>query len=269
MILASSLGASLLLVYPLSASAYQVRSGDSLWSISSRYGVTVSSLIAANGLSGDSLLQIGQHLTIPEHGTSAAVSYHGPTTAYTVQSGDTLWDIAGRYGTSVAALMSVNDLGSNNLQIGQVLRVPGRTSHPPAATASPASVTAPPEVSRGLGPLGRTIGYAMKLQGVPYRWGGTTPAGFDCSGFVQYVFREAGINLPRDTWEQYTVGVPVAKDQLRRGDLVFFNTEGPITHDGIYIGNGEFISATSSDGVAVRNINDGYWGPRYAGGRRL
>ncbi|HWR40280.1 MAG TPA: NlpC/P60 family protein [Patescibacteria group bacterium] len=116
----------------------------------------------------------------------------------------------------------------------------------------------------------RVIPTALRYVGVPYSFGGTTPSGFDCSGFVRYVFAGSGISLPRMADEQYEVGQPVSYNRLQPGDLVFFTTYAAgVSHSGIYLGNGQFISATSSSGVAVTRIDDGYWGACYVGARRV
>lgn len=111
---------------------------------------------------------------------------------------------------------------------------------------------------------------ALTFSGVPYSFGGTSPDGFDCSGFTRYVFRSYGINLPRAADEQFEVGSSVSINRLQPGDLVFFSTyaEGA-SHVGIYLGNRQFISATSSRGIAVTSLDSSYWGPRYLGARRV
>jgi cell wall-associated NlpC family hydrolase len=125
--------------------------------------------------------------------------------------------------------------------------------------------TRPPS-QRSVPNLGQEIvSYAEKFIGTPYVWGGESPSGFDCSGFVQYVFRHVGVSLPRTSAEQAQVGSVINKSDLQPGDLVYFNTEGsPFSHVGVYVGNGQFISATTSRGVQVKSLSDPYyWGPRY------
>lgn len=111
---------------------------------------------------------------------------------------------------------------------------------------------------------------AQKYIGVPYRFGGADTHGFDCSGFIQYVFRKKGVALPRAADEQYGLGQQVARNALQPGDLVFFSTyESGASHSGIYVGGGHFISATTSRGIAVADMTSGYWFERYIGAKRI
>lgn len=112
----------------------------------------------------------------------------------------------------------------------------------------------------------KVVDTAMKYVGVPYQWAGNTPSGFDCSGYVTYVMAQYGVQVPRIAADMYAGGTSTAAPQP--GDLVFFSTYGPgATHVGIFIGNGQFVSATSSHGVKVDTLNGGYWGARYLGAR--
>ena len=111
---------------------------------------------------------------------------------------------------------------------------------------------------------------AAQYKGVPYVFGGTTPRGFDCSGYVQYVFAKHGIRLTRTADTQALEGKFVSKKNLKPGDLVFFTTYEPgASHVGIYAGNNLFWNATSSRGIMLSNLTDSYWGPRYYTARRI
>lgn len=124
--------------------------------------------------------------------------------------------------------------------------------------------------SNGNGNVTKITDTAKKLVGVPYKWGGVTPKGFDCSGLVWYVFSENSVSLPRTADVQYQAGKTVAKGNLQKGDLVFFTTYEPgPSHTGIYLENGNFIHASSSKGVMVSNLTENYWKGRYLGARRV
>ena len=128
-----------------------------------------------------------------------------------------------------------------------------------------------PEVSRGSNYFSRrVVQTSMQYLGVPYVFGGTTPGGFDCSGYVRYVFAQAGIYLPRMADEQYEAGYPISTSELVPGDLVFFSTYTyGVSHVGIYLGDGNFIHAASSKGVSIASLNGYYWCDRYVGARRV
>ena len=112
---------------------------------------------------------------------------------------------------------------------------------------------------------------AKQFLGVKYRYGGTSTAGFDCSGYVRHVYNQIGVSLPRTSQSMYGTGTAVNKADLKAGDLVFFNTSGRgISHVGIYIGGNKFIHSMTSKGVAITDINDKwYWGSRYVGAKRV
>lgn len=139
-----------------------------------------------------------------------------------------------------------------------------------AGVIGPASVAQAKTTVGSSGIDGRIIKTAERFLGVPYVWGGTTPAGFDCSGFTRYVFSRAGIHLPRVSVSQSRVGIPVAFHNLIPGDLVFFNLESGkrVSHVGIYMGKGKFISATCHKGIAIYKFTP-YWAKGYLGARRV
>lgn len=111
--------------------------------------------------------------------------------------------------------------------------------------------------------------HALSWLGVPYLWGGESHAGIDCSALVQRVYFSQGIQLPRTSYEQFRMGVGVAAVNLQPGDLVFFSTAGSgASHVGIYLGNGEFLSATRRQ-VEVQSMENGYWKNAYRGSRRV
>ena len=117
---------------------------------------------------------------------------------------------------------------------------------------------------------GNIISTAKKYIGVPYAFGGTTPNGFDCSGLLQYVFKQNGMAIPRLADDQYKLGQVTKTSQLSPGDLVFFTTytEG-VSHCGIYVGDRKFLHTSSSRGVRIDSLDDAYWAPRYIGAKKI
>lgn len=114
---------------------------------------------------------------------------------------------------------------------------------------------------------GAVVAIAMQYLGVPYKWGGASPSsGFDCSGFIMYVYAQIGVSLPHYTGAQYAMGTAVPRDQLQPGDLVFFDGLG---HAGIYIGNNEFVHAPHTGDVVKVSSISGWYSDTYVGARRL
>ena len=129
-----------------------------------------------------------------------------------------------------------------------------------SASTPEGSTVAPPNVHGGV------VGIAMQYLGVPYVWAGASPRGFDCSGFVMYVFAKIGVSLPHSSYAQFGMGTPVSIGQLQPGDLVFFSGA---SHVGIYIGGGQFIHAPHTGDVVKISSLSGYYSSAFAGGRRI
>jgi cell wall-associated NlpC family hydrolase len=130
----------------------------------------------------------------------------------------------------------------------------------PSSEAELALPAAPPAKYGGV------VGIAMQYLGVPYVYGGSSPSGFDCSGFIMYVYAQVGVSLPHNAAAQYGYGTPVDRSQLQAGDLVFFNGLG---HAGIYVGGGSFIHAPHTGDVVKISSMSGWYDSTFVGARRL
>jgi peptidoglycan DL-endopeptidase LytE len=232
-----------------SAKTYTVQSGDYLSKIGAEFDVYVAELKSWNNLSSD-VIYPGQTLIVSSSGTTTTSSSTGSST-YTVQSGDTLSHIAIRYDVSVSSIKSWNGLSSDTIYVGQKLSINGTSN---GGTETPSS---------------NVVDIAKKYVGTPYAWGGTSPSGFDCSGFIYYVFNQAGQSIARTNTEGYYSKSSFVSSP-KAGDLVFFeNTyKAGISHMGIYVGNGEFIHASDS-GVVVSKLSNTYWNPKFVGYKRF
>ena len=157
--------------------------------------------------------------------------------------------------------------------MSKVPRLSKVTSAPPAETAPPpatAPVARPPSASE-IAFGAALVDTALSLRGVPYRNGGSDPKGFDCSGLVQYVFRQHGVNLPRGVKDQLQLGQEVRLAGIERGDLIFFAIASKeASHVGVATGGDEFVHAPSSRGVVrVEKFSAPYWARRIVGVRRI
>lgn len=194
--------------------------------------------------------------TLPEASTDT------PELIHTVVTGETLYRIALRYNVSLESIRATNNLSSDAISAGQQIKIPvlNTSAVSPSSTGSSASsVSSVREVSQ-------------RYLGVTYRYGGTSPnAGLDCSGFVQIVFAELGLKLPRTSALQFQAGIEIAREDLTEGDLVFFDTTGRgVSHVGIYLTDNQFIHAASNPGkVTISSLTEKYWQPKYLGARRV
>ena len=149
----------------------------------------------------------------------------------------------------------------------------GSTARAEEATETPPLVETKSFVERAANSVQDTLDQATALLGIPYRRGGSRPeTGFDCSGFVTHVFQQGiGLILPRSAREQSKSGEQVQRDELKPGDLVFFNTmKRTFSHVGIYLGHNQFVHAPRSGAeVRVEDMRDKYWNKRYNGARRV
>lgn len=185
------------------------------------------------------------------HNTSAETSSNGPTGTENVLNTAN----ANSAQNLSASTKAVNAGAPAGKPAGRPQTVPSANSSTNTAQSSKAAAI---------------ISTAKKYIGVSYVWGGTTPAGFDCSGFVQYVFAKNGISLPRISRDQFSVGKSVSYGNLQPGDLVFFSLaqNGIVDHEGIYIGGGQFLNASTSKGVTIYSLGP-YWQSYFIGAKRI
>ena len=153
----------------------------------------------------------------------------------------------------------------------QQQQAPAQALSSAASTADPVASSTPTPTPTPAGPApppthSSVVAIAERYLGVPYRWGGASPSGFDCSGLVMYVFAQVGVSLPHSSYAQYGMGTPVSRDQLQPGDLVFFDGLG---HVGIYVGGGSFIHAPHTGDVVKISSMTGWYASTYVGARRI
>lgn len=236
----------------LKSTTYTVKSGDTLWEIAYSNGVTLSELKSMNGLRND-YIRTGQQLVIKSNLNTFEPSSTA-TNTYTVKSGDTLWSIATQHQLSISQLKTYNQLSSDTIYVNQVLKL---TSN--GTETLPSSETS-------FSKIDKLINEAHKYMSVPYKWGGSTPEGFDCSGYLNFVYSHAGVSIPRTVATIWNETKAVSSPNI--GDIVFYNTMGSgASHAGIYIGNDQFIGSQSSTGVAIVDMNSSYWSSKYIGAR--
>ncbi|EGQ26998.1 vegetative cell wall hydrolase [Sporosarcina newyorkensis 2681] len=213
--------------------------------------------------------------------TSISVgSADASTKTYVVKPGDSLWKVANQYKLTVNELKSLNALSSDTIKVNQKLIVENKSKNTKTVSSTNSlhdakkpivdKPTVTPKPSAGSSALmNKVVDVAMPLQGVPYVWAGATPSGFDCSGFIYYVFNQAGVKVPRlDTIGMYDRSVFIKTPIV--GDLLFFeNTyRAGISHIGIYLGDSKFIHA-GTNGIEIASVKSPYWNQRFLGYKRF
>lgn len=249
-------------------SVYTVVSGDTLGKIGLAYKMTVQELKQLNNLKSD-MIYVGQKLKVTAKATGTTPPPPPPppvtpptepatTTEYIVKSGDTLGGIASKYKMTVQELKNLNGLKSDMIYVGQKLKVTGTTTVATPTSSTPTTFQT------------EFINVAKSLMGTPYVWGGSSLAGFDCSGFIYYAANQAGYKIGRYSAAGYYSRTYYV-DQPQPGDLVFFeNTyKQGISHLGIYLGNNEFIHADEKKGITISNLSNPYYTAHFDGFKRF
>lgn len=203
-----------------------------------------SSLVVKKGDRSDAVREIQNMLKATGHFSANATGYFGDITESAVKSFQRKWNFSATGEVTRMTMEKLEEVSA--VHMGQA-----------AGSGS----------SSGFQPL-NVVADASNYIGVPYLWGGTTPAGFDCSGFIQFIFNANGKHIPRTVAQQWNAMTSVSSPRV--GDVVFFETyrSGP-SHNGIYIGNNQFIHSGSSTGVTIANLNSSYWSQRYLGAKRV
>lgn len=294
----------IVLIFPtlvFAAKTHRVKKNETLRSLAKKYHVPLAELKSANNLVNNHV-KTGDTLIIPPHTAASDVDGNGKSTAttYKVRKGDTLTRIAKKTGISVAELKRLNSLGKKKLKPGKVLVLKAAETEADTkprqaknlqlkyndlfnekdyeqslADLTDPDPDRPVDLTKNLELKADNIKMlktkAYGFLGTRYRFGGSSRRGIDCSSFVQQVFREMEVSLPRTAREQFEVGHEVPPSDLQKGDLIFFRTYAPFpSHVGIYLGNNRMIHASSRDRrVVISPLNTPYYRARFIGAKRI
>ena len=274
---------------------YTVKPGDTLYEISKSLGVGIEALKKANALSGDAI-KPKQVLIIPSPRDKKspkrllASTVNGSSEemdSYVVKKGDSLYSISKKVGIPLEEIKKINGLRTSGLKIGQILLLSeddgiseeAKEARDGEEIAEASQTEGEKEGLVASPPLGKwsnleernlLVRVAKTFLGAPYKLGGSTLKGIDCSAFVKKIYEIFNIQLPRTTREQFKVGKKVEKDQLEEGDLVFFKRHGNRAHVGIYLGDNQFVHASSySREVKIDHLDVPYYSQRFLRGVRV
>lgn len=251
-------------ILPVKGIEYTVQPGETLADIAWTFQADLGILLDYNDLDNPDMLRVGTTLVIPG-GRRRPDAASGP---------------AARPEAPAPARPAAQEEAPAPASAPAPVARPAAPAAPAVVAPAPAPKPAPKPAAPAPAPViraaggggGAVVANALKFKGYPYVWGGTSPSGFDCTGFTYYVFKVSGIPVGRGMWQQYNAGTRVALDEIQPGDMLFWaNTYMPgLSHNGIYIGNGQFIhAADESTGVTISNMNTQYWASRYVGAVRL
>jgi len=251
------------------SAVHVVKRGDSLFELSKKYSISVSELRALNNMKSTKL-KLGQRLVVNKSGTETYIAKKGDGSRRITKNSGVDADEPTDMRSSEADVLSTGYIFSEQGREGE----DAKTYDAIISQASPGSETEAASPSRELSDMGiqeRLVLFAKKLLDIPYRFGGNSLLGIDCSAYVQKVYNVIGVSLPRSAREQFTEGDPVDKEELSIGDLVFFKTYASFpSHVGIYLGNNLFIHASSrSKKVTIDSLDTPYYFKRFIGAKRV
>ena len=242
---------------PTATGTYTVQAGDSLWTIAQKYNTTVDALAQLNGLNLNSLLHVGQSLKVT--GTATASATQTANTQAAAQPAQTNQAATAQTAQTNQAATAQT---ANTQVATQTTASQATASYNTQAAAQPAQ-TSQAATTQTYANNGSVVSIANRYLGTPYAWGGTTPQGFDCSGFTQYVYGQAGKSIGRNTVAQESAGSQIPVSQAQPGDLLFWGSRGSSYHVAIYAGNGRYIAAPT-EGQSVSYGNTAYYTPSFA-----